>query len=182
MLMAQERILNIVVAGVKYNQKWLLIRRERGSYQQKYALVGGKMDVDERIKEALLREIKEETTILFSTHVLHDAEEISDDILIMHAGQIAISGSLESVMEEYRQPIVQIELESQANEWLKDLSSYSFVSEVNSQGNKTSIVLKDMVNGKQALLKEIVDKKLPVRKFEMSQTTLEDLFMKVVKA
>ena len=61
MLMAQERILNIVVAGVKYNQKWLLIRRERGSYQQKYALVGGKMDFDERIKEALLREIKEET-------------------------------------------------------------------------------------------------------------------------
>ncbi|MGE7914984.1 ATP-binding cassette domain-containing protein [Lysinibacillus xylanilyticus] len=129
----------------------------------------------------MMREIKEETTILFSTHVLHDAEEISDDILIMHAGEIAISGSLGSVMEEYRQPILQIEFESQAADWLKSIASYSFVSEVNIQGNKTSIVLKDLVNGKQTLLKDIVDRKLPIRKFEISQTTLEDLFMKVVK-
>ncbi|KAA0546300.1 ABC transporter ATP-binding protein [Bacillus sp. BGMRC 2118] len=130
----------------------------------------------------MMREIKEETTILFSTHVLHDAEEISDDILIMHAGEIAISGSLGSVMEEYRQPILQIEFESKVTEWLKDIESYSFVSEVNIQGNKASIVLKDMVDGKQTLLQDIVDRKLPIRKFEMAQTTLEDLFMKVVKA
>lgn len=130
----------------------------------------------------MMREIKEETTILFSTHVLHDAEEISDDILIMHAGEIAISGSLGCVMDEYRQPIIQIEFESQATDWLKSIADYSFVSEVNIQGNKTSIVLNDIVNGKQALLKDIVDRKIPIRKFETAQTTLEDLFMKVVRA
>ena len=130
----------------------------------------------------MMREIKEETTILFSTHVLHDAEEISDDILIMHDGEIAISGSLENVMEAYQQPTLQIEFESLANDWLKSIASYSFVSEVNIQGNKASIKLSDMENGKQALLKDIVDKNLQIRKFEMSQTTLEDLFMKVVKA
>lgn len=129
----------------------------------------------------MMREIKEETTILFSTHVLHDAEEISDDILIMHEGEIAVSGSLDSVMEAYRQPILQIEFESQATDWLKRIASYSFVSEINIQGNKASIVLKDLENGKQTLLKEIVDRKLPIRKFEIAQTTLEDLFMKVVK-
>ena len=73
----------------------------------------------------------------------------------MHAGEIAISGSLESVLEEYRQPILQIEFESQAVDWLKSIASYSFVSEVNIQGNKASIVLKDMVNGKQTLLKDM---------------------------
>jgi ABC-2 type transport system ATP-binding protein len=130
----------------------------------------------------MMREIKEETTILFSTHVLHDAEEISDDILIMHAGEIAVSGSLEGVMAEYRQPIIQVEFESQAADWLKSLAGYGFVSEVNIQGSKASIVLNDMVNGKQTLLKDIVDNKLPIRKFEVSQTTLEDLFMKAVKS
>lgn len=129
----------------------------------------------------MMREIKEETTILFSTHVLHDAEEISDDILIMHAGEIAISGSLNSVIENYQKPILQIEFESEATDWLKTIASYNFVSEVNSEGNKTSIVLNDLEIGKQLLLKDIVDKKLPIRKFEVSQTTLEDLFMEVVK-
>src|SRR5690606_8090119 len=36
---------------------------------------------------SLLEEMKRETTILFSTHVLHDAEEISDDVLIMNQGR-----------------------------------------------------------------------------------------------
>lgn len=130
----------------------------------------------------MMREIKQETTILFSTHVLHDAEEISDDILIMHDGKIAISGRIGSVIEQYQQPILQIEFESQAADWLKTIESYSFVSDVSIQGYKASIVLKDIVNGKQTLLKDIVDRRLPIRKFEMAKTTLEDLFMKVVKA
>lgn len=130
----------------------------------------------------MMREIKQETTILFSTHVLHDAEEISDDLLIMNDGEIAISGSTGSVIEQYQQPILQIEFEAQASDWLKTIESYSFVSEINIQGYKASIVLNDIVYGKQTLLKDIVDRRLPIRKFEMAQTTLEDLFIKVVKA
>lgn len=132
----------------------------------------------------MMREMKQESTILFSTHVLHDAQEISDDLLIMHDGKIAISGEMGSVIEQYQQPIIQIEFESsQAVDWLKNnIESYRFVSEVTIQGLVASIVLNDIVNGKQILLKEIVDRKIPIRKFEMAQTTLEDLFMKVVKA
>jgi len=60
MIMSQK-ILNIVVAVIEYNNKWLFIKRERGDYQKKWALVGGKMNFDETIKESILREIKEET-------------------------------------------------------------------------------------------------------------------------
>ena len=60
MIMSQK-ILNIVVAGIEYNNKWLFIKRERGEYRKKWALVGGKMHFDETIEESILREIKEET-------------------------------------------------------------------------------------------------------------------------
>ena len=130
----------------------------------------------------MMREIKKETTILFSTHVLHDAEEISDHILIMHAGDIVVSGGLREVMESNRQPVIEIEFESQESEWLKSIGEYSFVSEVNSQGNTAKILLDDLIKGKHVLLKEIVERNLSIRKFETAHTTLEDLFMKVVKA
>ena len=131
----------------------------------------------------MMREIKQETTILFSTHVLHDAQEISDDILIMNNGEIAISGELETVMEQYRKPIIRIEFESaESLEWLNRIEIYSFVSVVNIQGNVASIELKDMEYGRLILLEEIVNQRLPIRKFELVQTTLEDLFMEVVKA
>ena len=58
--MARE-ILNIVVAGIKWGEKWLLIKRKKGDYQNKWALVGGKLEKNEELKEAILREIKEET-------------------------------------------------------------------------------------------------------------------------
>ncbi|WP_456276349.1 ABC transporter ATP-binding protein [Bacillus sp. AK128] len=130
----------------------------------------------------MMREMKRETTILFSTHVLHDAQEISDDLLIMHDGNIAVSGEMKTVIGQHQQPIIRIEFESQADEWLKSIEKYSFVSEVNIQGYQASIVLNDMDTGKQALLKEIAERGLPIQKFEIAQTTLEDLFMKVVKA
>jgi ADP-ribose pyrophosphatase YjhB (NUDIX family) len=60
-MLMSHKILNIVVAGIEYNNKWLFIKRKRGDYQKKWALVGGKMHFDETIRESVLREIKEET-------------------------------------------------------------------------------------------------------------------------
>ncbi len=54
-------ILNIVVAGIKWGEKWLLINRRKGDYQNKWALVGGKLEKNEELKDAILREISEET-------------------------------------------------------------------------------------------------------------------------
>jgi ADP-ribose pyrophosphatase YjhB (NUDIX family) len=59
--MEEKTILNIVVAGIQKNDKWLFIKRARGDYQEKWALVGGKMCFNEEIKDATIREIKEET-------------------------------------------------------------------------------------------------------------------------
>ena len=56
-----NKILNIVVAGIESEKGWLLIQRRKGDYQEKWALVGGKMEFDETIKGAILREIYEET-------------------------------------------------------------------------------------------------------------------------
>ena len=56
-----NNILNIVVAGIKYESKWLLIKRKRGDYRTKWALIGGKIEHNEEIKGSILREIKEET-------------------------------------------------------------------------------------------------------------------------
>ncbi|MBY8999405.1 MAG: NUDIX domain-containing protein [Candidatus Heimdallarchaeota archaeon] len=54
-------ILNIVVAGIRWGKKWLLIKRNKGDYQNKWALVGGKIEKNEELKEGILREIAEET-------------------------------------------------------------------------------------------------------------------------
>ncbi|WP_144558583.1 ABC transporter ATP-binding protein [Shouchella miscanthi] len=49
----------------------------------------------------LLLTLKKERTIIYSTHVLHDAEQISDAYMFMHKGQLVETGSLHSKGEEY---------------------------------------------------------------------------------
>lgn len=49
----------------------------------------------------ILQEQKElGKTILFSTHLLSFAEELADDVLLLHDGQILMNGSLEEVLSE----------------------------------------------------------------------------------
>jgi len=59
--MKEKTILNVVVAGIQENDKWLFIRRARGDYQEKWALVGGKINFGETVQNAIIREIREET-------------------------------------------------------------------------------------------------------------------------
>jgi ADP-ribose pyrophosphatase YjhB (NUDIX family) len=59
--MKEKTILNVVVAGIQKKDKWLFIKRARGDYQNKWALIGGKMNFNEGIENAITREIREET-------------------------------------------------------------------------------------------------------------------------
>ena len=45
----------------------------------------------------LLKELQQETTILYSTHILNDAEEMTDQLLFLRKGELVEQGSLEDV-------------------------------------------------------------------------------------
>lgn len=130
----------------------------------------------------MMREIKKETTILFSTHVLHDAEGISDDVLIIRKGEIVISGSLHSVRSEHQQPVIIIEFDQEKalEEWMAGWNGHEMIVEFLREQNTLKVVVHDLNEAKSVFLKDIVDKNMPIRRFEVAQTTLEDLFMKAV--
>ncbi|AJS60120.1 ABC transporter ATP-binding protein [Paenibacillus sp. IHBB 10380] len=130
----------------------------------------------------LLRQIKEETTVLFSTHVLHDAEEICDDFLVMTKGHLAEEGSLTSLREKYRQPlvIVQVERERDALLWLDSLKSKPFVNQVDMKGDIAELTVHDLRSARDWLMKDAAENHIPLVKFEVGSSSLEDMFVKVV--
>lgn len=50
----------------------------------------------------VLAKIKEETTVLFSSHILADVEQLSDYIAILHKGQIQAFEPMDSLKKRYR--------------------------------------------------------------------------------
>jgi len=130
----------------------------------------------------MLREIREETTIIFSTHVLHDAEEICDDIILLNKGEIAEQGTLAELRSTYRIPVIRLQVEKQeaALNWLQSITSKSYVTESQVSGQDAAFNVNDIVEARREIIQEAAALGIPLLHFEAGSSTLEDLFMKVV--
>ncbi|CAM5222573.1 ABC-2 type transport system ATP-binding protein OS=Ureibacillus acetophenoni OX=614649 GN=SAMN05877842_11046 PE=4 SV=1 [Ureibacillus acetophenoni] len=128
----------------------------------------------------LMKLLKETTTILFSTHILHDAEEVCDDVIMIHKGELAVSGSLSELRRQYQEDVIVVSADENLEAWARSIENWDVVTKVISTNNKVEIYVKNAAETRNQLLVEIAEKQLPITKFTVGQTSLEDLFMEVV--
>lgn len=128
----------------------------------------------------LLREMKRETTILFSTHVLHDVEEISEEVIIMDKGRIIMQGDLQRLLREREQPLIRVKARNLPAEWVRGLSGEPFVSELIPSTDGFTVQVTDVPSARSFLLRAFADLGIEVESFEIGTTSLEDLFLKAV--
>lgn len=129
----------------------------------------------------LLERLKKETTILFSTHILNDAEEVCDEILFLHNGEIVESGSMEELRIRHQQAKIDLSFRGKADEVLQWLNNHPLTESLLTEGNRISVFVKDMSTARKLFLQEASERDWPLDKFEISSITLEDVFMKVVE-
>ncbi len=83
----------------------------------------------------LLEGLKKETTILFSTHILNDAEEVCDEILFLHNGEIVESGTMDELRERYQQAKIDLFFRGNPAEYITAIF-YSLFNVIHSTGRK----------------------------------------------
>jgi len=117
---------------------------------------------------------REQTTVLFSTHILSDAERICTDIAFLNDGKIAMQGTVAELKKLHRRESFTLELSgSEHTEQILSLFPYA----KNEAGETLSFCggEEDM----HALLAFIAENKIPFVKIERAEPTLEALFMEV---
>lgn len=60
----------------------------------------------------LLKSLQPKTTILYSTHILNDAEQMTDQLLFMQHGKLVEQGSLADVKQRYAKPRIRIRFQT----------------------------------------------------------------------
>lgn len=119
---------------------------------------------------------KEQTTVLFSTHILSDVERICDKIAFLHDGKIQFSGSTEEVKSIRKESGFKIELEKE-DEQKKLLADFPEGKAV----NNTHLLYENGTNKQmEEMLSYILQNHMTIKKIEKRQPTLESLFMEVV--
>lgn len=130
---------------------------------------------------------KEETTILFSTHILSDVEHICDEMALLNEGKIIMQGSIDEVKSKRRGNVLEIQLERKED----SDSLYRFICE-KIKAQKAGSAGKTERNGsKNIIIKEasllpytlnfIADNNIPFIKIEKQESTLEDIFLEAIK-
>ena len=124
----------------------------------------------------ILANVKKETTVIFSTHILSDVERICDNIAFLHDGKIAMQGSLEEIKGVRKGTGLEIEFCNQedAEKFSKLYAGEKIETNVRYRYEKKTE--KDV----KEIMKLLVDNDIAVMRMEMLEPNLEDLFMEVV--
>jgi ABC-2 type transport system ATP-binding protein len=113
-------------------------------------------------------------TILFSTHVMHEAEQLCDFIVLINRGKVVVNGTLDEIRAGHEANIVSIELEGDA-EFVRALP---MVRAVEPNGRRLDVRLQDQADP-QDLLRVLVER-ARVRAFEIKQPSLHEIFVRLV--
>ncbi|MCT2534403.1 ABC transporter ATP-binding protein [Aquibacillus koreensis] len=130
----------------------------------------------------LMEELKEQTTILFSTHILSDAEEVSDDLLLMSQGEIVESGSIQELREKHQTSKIHLAFRGEVDTYYEALKHLNSISESAMEKGEIQLLVDNIDQARVDILSLAAKENWPLTKFEISRVSLEELFMKVVKS
>ncbi|MFD1927921.1 ATP-binding cassette domain-containing protein [Sporosarcina siberiensis] len=124
----------------------------------------------------LLKELQQKTTILYSTHILNDAEEMTDQLLFLKEGRLVEQGSLSDVRNRYAEPKVIIEFDG-----IEEVRRFLRTSPWNTSVDGLIVSIDVRLNEVEmsSILMKLSNEKFQVRKVERQTVSLEEIFMRV---
>lgn len=120
--------------------------------------------------------VREQTTVLFSTHILSDVERVCTDVALLNNGVVEIQGSMSEIKSRFRTDGYTLET---ANEADRNAILRAFPTVKAAEGNVLTLTEQD--TPVFDVLHFVADQQIPLLKWERSEPTLESLFMEVTR-
>ncbi|GIP45419.1 ABC transporter ATP-binding protein [Paenibacillus sp. J45TS6] len=128
----------------------------------------------------LIKEIKEDTTILLSTHILSDAEEICERFVIIKDGTKMVDTTITELVKQNQKNKLVLEITAKDHSWINKVKNLSSVKEIEVTGNRLYIEVENMEKDKKELLKSALTNDVDLVTFQEDHDTLEEIFLKLV--
>ncbi|PFP32604.1 ABC transporter ATP-binding protein [Priestia megaterium] len=128
----------------------------------------------------LIEEIKKDTTILLSTHILSDAEEICERFVIMKDGRKIEDTKITDLLNRNSENKLIVEITAKDRKWVDTIKKLPYVKDIEVVGLKVKVKVENIEENKALLLQNALEHKVDIVKFEMNNDTLEEIFLKLV--
>lgn len=131
----------------------------------------------------ILLKVKEETAIIFSTHILSDVERICDKVALLNDTKLVLNGDLEDIKMKYSKNQLRIELKDSKDVDIIRNSNIvkQYIDNLKCDKNVITFNVKEVEKAEKIILNCLVQNNVLPIKFEIVEPSLENLFMEVVK-
>lgn len=124
----------------------------------------------------LLKSLQQDTTILYSTHILNDAEEMTDQLLFLKQGKLVEYGSLTEVKKRHAEPRIRLRFDT---EQAAALFENRQLWKMGRNKNIIDIPFTEAGPTMQQLLGALADNDSGITGIEKQNASLEEIFLKV---
>jgi ABC-2 type transport system ATP-binding protein len=129
--------------------------------------------INTQLVKDLMRELREDgSTIIMSTHQMHQVEQLCDRIVLIHHGRNVLYGPLEQVRRHYSGNKIRVRVHG-------DMPPLMGVEESSSRNGTLEFQLTAATTPQQ-ILKQLVRSEATVEHFEIAVPTLDEVFIRAV--
>lgn len=122
------------------------------------------------------------TTVLFSSHILDDVQEVCDEIGILRRGEIVYQGSLDGLLSRFSTDTFVVKIREETDAVRSDLESQPWVKTVALSIDGSLVVdVADVVTAETQLVRVLADSGQRVVSIAKGTTSLEEVFLEVTR-
>lgn len=129
----------------------------------------------ELIKGILLDEKRRGTTILFSTHVMEQAEKLCDYICMINRGKKVLDGRIGEIKAQFGANSIQVDIEGDGA-FARDIAG---VEELTEFSNYIELKLSTDADSREIL--RIIAERVKIRRFEIMEPSLYNIFIDIAR-
>lgn len=130
--------------------------------------------VNTQLVKELLRDLRQQgKTIIMSTHMMQQVEELCDRIVLINKGRNVLYGPLEQIQRDYAGHAVMVKVHG-------DLPALTGVQIAAPRNGAQQLTLADATTPLQ-ILEQLVSHHVEVEQFEIAVPSLDEIFIRVVK-
>jgi ABC-2 type transport system ATP-binding protein len=138
--------------------------------------------INQQILKDIIVELKRAgKTIIFSTHIIEHAERICDHVCIIAKGKKVADGTIPQVKKQHGGDYIAIALDSWSAAAVEEVRRSGVVAEMRENAQTIEVNLRSGADPQQ-LLKHLVNQGVRLKRFELTEPSLEQIFLDKVGA
>ena len=120
-------------------------------------------------------------TVLFSSHILSDVQQVSDAVGVLRAGKLLYQGPLEDLLVGHAVPAYRVRIRGPAGEIAEQLRAAPWVTSVDEEGPALRLKVRSMADAERELVAALAAAGAAVISIEPEEANLEDVFLELTR-